>query len=461
MTETKTRLLIVDDEPIKRAILEEELREVGYAVVAVANPLEADPHLKKGTFDAIITDLCMPGQDGLSFLRDIKERNPAQPVIVMTAYGTVETAVEAMKLGAFDYLQKPFSTEELLLKLDKLTRFVHLENENETLRRQLSAQSGQTTMVGESEPIRKVLARIHSIAGSDTTILIEGESGTGKELAARIIHETSFRASGPFVPVSCAVLPRELVESELFGHEPGAFTGAVKLRIGRFELANGGTIFLDDIDDVPVEVQVKLLRVLQERSIERVGGTSPIRVNVRVIAASKRSLASMVSAGKFREDLYYRLNVVPLNIPPLRERTGDIPVLAEYFLKRLAVQLNRGHLSITPKALAKLEHYGWPGNVREFEHILERAVILGDTHELDESDIPDLVSPHAPQGPVSLFLKGVDTLDIEGTIADVEERILDWALKKADGNLSQAAEILGIPRSTLQYKLSKRAKTDG
>ncbi|MDP2983478.1 MAG: sigma-54 dependent transcriptional regulator [Candidatus Latescibacter sp.] len=458
MSEQKGTILIVDDEPIKRSILEEELREAGYSAVAVSNPLEAEPHLKKTNFDVILTDLCMPGQDGISFLKEVKEHNPEQQVLVMTAYGTVETAVDAMKLGAFDYLQKPFSTEELLLKLDRLRKYIHLENENEILRQQLRTGREETSFVGDSEPIRTILARIHAISGTDTTVLIEGESGTGKELVARIIHETSFRASAPFIPVSCAVLPRELVEAELFGYEPGAFTGAVRRRLGRFELAHGGTIFLDDIDDVPLDIQVKLLRVLQERSLERVGGTGSVRVNVRVIAATKRSLAALVKAGAFREDLYYRLNVVPLSIPPLRGRAGDIPILVNYFLKRLVFKLNRGHLTITPAALEKLEHYNWPGNVRELEHILERTVIFSTGNELDVHDIPELLSPYAPEGPVSISFIGIQSLNLEQTIFDMENRIINWALSSSNGNLSQAAEILGIPRSSLQYKLSKLDK---
>lgn len=455
MPEQKGKILIVDDEPIKRSILEEQLREAGYSVVAASNPPEAAPYLNKMQFDVILTDLCMPGQDGISFLREVKERIPDQQVMVMTAYGTIETAVDAMKLGAFDYLQKPFSTEELLIKLDKLNKYINLENENETLRQQLLTRREETNFVGESEPIRKVLARIHAISGIDTTVLIEGESGTGKELVARIIHETSFRASGPFIPISCAAIPKELVESELFGYEPGAFTGALKRRVGRFELANGGSIFLDDADDIPLDVQVKLIRVLQERTFERVGGNSSIRVNVRVIAASKQSLSSLVKSGAFREDLYYRLNVVPIIIPPLRERPGDIPVLVNHFLKQFALKLNRGHLTITRTGLEKLEKYNWPGNVRELEHIIERIVIFSKNTELDVNDVPDLLSPHAPDQAISVSLKGLQSLDLEQTIFDAENSIITWALEKSQGNLSQAAEILQIPRSSLQYKLSK------
>ncbi|HDY87016.1 MAG TPA: sigma-54-dependent Fis family transcriptional regulator [bacterium] len=460
MPNNKAKILIVDDEPIKRTIMDEELREAGYNVVAVSNPLEAEPYLSEKHFDIILTDLCMPGQDGLSFLREVKAKNPEQSVIVMTAYGTVETAVEAMKLGAFDYLQKPFSTEELIIKFDKLLKYEQLASENEALRQQLSLRKEETRLLGQSEAMTKILARIHAIAGTDTTVLVEGESGTGKELAARMIHETSFRALGPFVAVSCAVLPRELVEAELFGHEAGAFTGATKRRIGRFELAHGGTIFLDDVDDIPFEIQVKLLRVLQERTFERVGGENQIRVNLRVIAASKQSLSSLVAAGKFREDLYYRLNVVPITMPTMRERMEDIPILVNYFLGRLAIRLNRGKLTITSKAMAKLQNYSWPGNVRELEHFLERMVALSTRDELDEQDVPELVQLSDVETPVSVSLKGVNTVKLENVLYETEKRLILWAMDRSKGNLSHAADMLDIPRSTLQYKLNKFNKQE-
>lgn len=454
MAEERAKILIVDDELIKRSILEDELQAAGYWVRTVANPLEAEPVLAKTFFDVVVTDLRMPGQDGLSFLRDLRRRRNDQAVIVMTAYGTVETAVSAMKLGAFDYLQKPFSTEELLLKIDKLMQYEHLASENEALRRQLAYPRAENRIVGQSEAIRNVLARIHAIAGIDTTVLIEGESGTGKELVARTIHETSHRAAGPFVAVSCAALPRALVEAELFGHEAGAFTGATRRRIGRFELAHGGTLFLDDADDIPIEVQVKLVRVLQERTFERVGGEQSILPNVRLIAATKEVLAALVAAGKFREDLYYRLNVVPLHIPPLRERVEDIPVLAEYLLEKLAMKMNRGKLTISPAAITKLQTHIWPGNVRELEHVLERMVALNEKNFLDEQDVPQLMPP-SEVSPVSVTLDGVAKVDMASVLAETEARLVRWALQRSQGNLGLAAEMLGIPRSTLQYKISK------
>ena len=455
MAETKANILIVDDEPIKRSVLEDELSAAGYSVVTAGSPLEAESVLEKTFFDVILTDLRMPGEDGLSFLRGLKRKNPAQAAIVMTAYGTVETAIEAMKLGAFDYMQKPFSTEELLLKLDRLLKYEQLASENEALRDQLALPRTESRIVCQSKSMREMLSRIHAVAGTDTTVLIEGESGTGKELVARTIHETSHRSSGLFVAVSCAALPRDLMETELFGHEPGAFTGAAKRRIGRFEIAHGGTLFLDDVDDIPLELQVKLIRVLQERSFERVGGEQPILTNVRLIAATKKPLAALVSAGTFRQDLYYRLNVVPLHIPPLRDRSEDIPLLVDYFLEKLAIKINRGQLSISPRALLELQSYHWPGNVRELEHVLERTVALTPEDKIDKVHLPKPQAMIAPGGIVSLALSGVEKAEMTSIITMVEKRLIGWALARAEGNLARAAEMLGIPRSTLQYKIRR------
>ncbi|NOZ19824.1 MAG: sigma-54-dependent Fis family transcriptional regulator [Planctomycetes bacterium] len=455
MAKKRAKILIVDDEPIERSILEDELRAAGYCVVTAASPLEAEPALSTTFFDVVVSDLRMPGQDGLSFLRRLKKHRTEQGVIVMTAYGTVGTAVEAMKLGAFDYLQKPFTTEELLLKLDRLLQYEQLATENEALKQQLALRSEETRIIGRSEAIRKVLARIHSLASTDSTVLISGESGTGKEMSAKVIHETSHRAAGPFVAVACAALSRELVESELFGHEPGSFTGATKRRLGRFELAHGGTLFLDDVDDIPNEVQVKLLRVLQERTIERLGGEEPISVNVRLISATKVPLSALVARGEFREDLYYRLNVVPVHMPPLRERLDDIPLLVEHFLDRLSAKLGREKLKISQSAIARLQRYRWPGNVRELEHVLEQTVVLNEKNNFDEDDIPELMASDDTTDLVSVALDGVDSIDLLEVMAETERRLVCWALDRSGGNMVRAAEMLDIPRSTLQYKVGK------
>jgi len=455
MAVSRARVLIVDDEPIKRSILAEELPGAGYAVETASNPLEAAPLLARGAFDVVLTDLRMPGQDGLSFLRQLRQQRPDQAVIVMTAYGTVDTAVEAMKLGAFDYIQKPFSTEELLLKLDRILSYQGLRRENEALREALGCRGMETRLVGRSEAIRQVLARVHAVAGTDSTVLITGETGTGKELVARVIHETSHRSAGPLMAVSCAALPRELVEAELFGHEAGAFTGATKRRLGRFELADGGTLLLDDVDDIPLAVQPKLLRAIQERRFERVGGEEAVRVNIRVIATTKRSLRALVATGGFREDLYYRLNVVPLELPPLRERGEDIALLAEHFLARAALRLNRDAPRLTPGALARLRDYPWPGNVRELENYIERLVATNQRPELDATELPELATAEGAEGLVSLALGDRNAVVLADVVAEVEKRLICWALERSSGSLSRAAAMLGVPRSTLQYKVAR------
>lgn len=454
------KILIVDDERIKRSILEDELRAGGYDVATAENPLQAEPLMARAAFDVIVTDLRMPGLDGLSFLRQIKSRQPEQQVIVMTAYGTVETAVEAMKLGAFDYLLKPFATEELLLKIDKLLKYSWMASENEALRRQLATQK-RGRIVGQSDGIRRLLSHVRMVAATDSTVLIEGESGTGKELVARLLHETSHRSEGPFIAVSCAALPKELIESELFGHESGAFTGATRRRIGRFELAHGGTIFLDEVDDIPMEVQVKLLRTLQEGTFDRLGGEKTVHANVRVIAAAKQPIEGLVKTGRFREDLYYRLNVVPLRIPPLRERPEDVPLLADFFLQNLATRMNRETLSLTPAAVRALQTYSWPGNVRQLEHMLEQMAALSRSGVLDVGDLPSVVGMDVRSSVVSLALGDRSRVNLAGIMEETEASLLRWAMQKSDGNMSQAADILGIARSTLQYKLSKLTGAQG
>jgi DNA-binding NtrC family response regulator len=456
MTAIRARILIVDDEPIKRSVLEDELSAAGYAVVTAASPSEAAQELAKSTFEVVVTDIRMPGQDGLSFLREIKRQKPAQAAIVMTAYGSIETAIEAMKIGAFDYLQKPFSTEELILKLDKLLQYEQLASENEALRHELALPKLESKIIGQSLPMQEVLQRIHAVAATDATVLIEGESGTGKELIANTIHENSSRSAGPFVAVACAALPRELVESELFGHESGAFTGATKRRIGRFELAHGGTLFLDDVDDIPLGIQVKLVRVLQQRACERVGGERPIPVDIRLIAATKQPLPVLVAKGTFREDLFYRLNVVPLQIPPLRERIGDIPLLVEHFLDKFAVKSRRKRLNLSSEGLAKLQRHSWPGNVRELEHVLERMVALAKGDRLEASEVPEFAGPAGTGSLFSLKMSGIERVDIGSVLDDLETRLIDWALERSEGNLAKAAELLGVPRSTLQYKVNRR-----
>ncbi|MBW8016457.1 MAG: sigma-54-dependent Fis family transcriptional regulator [Planctomycetes bacterium] len=450
----KTRLLLLDDEPIKRVVMEDQLREEGFIVDVYDNPLAADDALIKNTYDVIITDIRMPGMDGITFLKKIKNKNPNQAVIVMTAFGTVETAIEAMKLGAFDYLQKPFSTEELILKLDRLMNYRDIVEENQTLRKQLGQDRTETKLIGKSAAMRDVLSKIHTLATVDSNVLIHGVSGTGKECVARLIHESSVRSNGPFIAVSCASLPSELIEAELFGYEEGAFTGASRQRTGRFELADGGTIFLDDIDDIPLSLQVKLLRVIQERQLERIGSEVTLNVNFRLVTASKKNLSSLVEDGQFREDLYFRLNIIPLYLPPLRERKTDIPLLCEYFMGRFAIRLNHPEVRIDEEVIEKLTNYSWPGNVRELENIIERMLVLSRDGHITIDQLPkEFFEPDTST--VTINTDYIDQIDLPKTVDGLENRLVKWALAKAEGNLAKAASLLNIPRSSLQYKVSK------
>ena len=450
----KVRLLLLDDEPIKRVVMEDQLREEEFIVDAYDNPLAAADALAKNIYDVILTDIRMPGLDGISFLKKIKKKNPNQAVIVMTAFGTVETAIEAMKLGAFDYLQKPFSTEELILKLDRLINYRNVVEENQKLRQQLGHDRTETKLIGRSVAIRDVLARVHILADVDSNVLIEGASGTGKECVARLVYESSFRSSGPFVAVSCASLPSELIESELFGHEAGSFTGANKLRVGRFEMANGGTIFLDDVDDIPMGIQVKLLRVIQEHKLERIGGEVTIDVNFRLIAASKKNLARLVEQGKFREDLYFRLNIVPIYLPPLKYRREDIPLLCNHFMDKLTMRFNRPNPQIDEEVMDKFISYDWPGNVRELENIIERMLVLSKSGHLKIEQLPKNFYSLKTLV-VTVQTEYLEQIDLSETVSNMEDQLVQWALAKANGNLAKAASLLNIPRSSLQYKVSK------
>jgi len=450
----KVKLMIIDDEPIKRAVMEDQLREEGFMVDVYDNPLDADIALSNNSYDVILTDIRMPGLDGISFLKKIKSKNPTQAVIVMTAFGTVETAIEAMKLGAFDYLQKPFSTEELILKLDRLMNYRDIVEENQTLRKQLGQNKAETKLVGKSAAIRDILSKIHILASVDSNVLIYGDSGTGKECVARLLHESSIRSKGPFIAVSCASLPSALIEAELFGYEQGAFTSASKQRIGRFELANGGTIFLDDVDDIPLELQVKLLRIIQERKLERIGSEVTLSINFKLISASKKNLASLVEKGQFREDLYFRLNTVPLYLPPLRNRKTDIPLLCEYFMNRFAIRLNKPDSRIDEEVIAKLINYSWPGNVRELENIIERMLVLSKDGHITIDQLPEeFIEPDVST--VTICTDYLDQIDLPKTVTDIECQLVRWALTKAEGNLAKAAILLNIPRSSLQYKIAK------
>lgn len=447
-------ILIVEDEKIKRITLTDAILEKGYEVLALENPVEALNVFKEKDFDVVITDIRLPQMNGLDFLEKAKSLKPDVAVIVMTAYATVDTAIKAMKLGAYDYITKPFSSEELILILERLKEFKRVVEENIKLKKEITGRYSFGNIVGKSKKMREVYDLIETVAQRDSTVLIIGESGTGKELIANAIHYNSPRRDKPLIKCSCATLAETLLESELFGHERGAFTGAVKERKGRFELANGGSIFLDDIDDVPLSVQTKLLRVLQEKEIERVGGTKTIKIDVRIIAATKVDLLKLAKQGKFREDLYYRLNILPINLPPLRERREDIPLIVNTLLDKFCSKGEKKVLS--SEAMKILVDYDWPGNVRELENIAERVVALTRSNEIKAQDLPDflIMSPEKMCDHHLIETMG-EADSFEEMITDMEKRLLMLAIEKAGGNKSEAARILKMKRETLRDKVEK------
>jgi DNA-binding NtrC family response regulator len=445
---------VVDDEKNYLVVLSALLNDAGYKVSAVDNPFAALDLLSKEPVSLVLSDLKMPRMDGLEFFRRAQQKFGPVPFIILTAFATVETALEAMKAGVFDYLMKPFNNEEILLTVGKALDYSRLRNENASLKRQLEL-SRKRDLVGESPQIRQLLGDVARVAPARTSIMIMGESGSGKELVARMLHDASPRAAGPLVTVNCATFTEPLLESELFGHERGAFTGAVERKQGLLEIADGGTLFLDEIGEFPLVLQPKLLRVLQERRFRRVGGTVELETDVRLVAATNSDLRVMVDEGDFREDLYYRLNVVTLKVPPLRERGEDIALLAMYFLRRFADELGREVSGIAPEALALMQQYAWPGNVRELQNAMERGVLFCKGAVLQVDDLPDSIRPAsrpAPSVPVSL--SGADK-PLPERMEDVERQLIHDALVRARGVQARAAQLLGISRSNLQYKLKK------
>jgi len=464
-------ILIVEDEPKMLRLLELNLREEGYTTYSASNAETALNLLRQEKVDLVVTDLRLPGMDGLEFLQAAKRVNAALPVIVMTAYGTVETAVEAMKAGASDYVLKPFPLEEIKLIIRKELDVHDLREENRSLREALGQRYEFKNIIARSPKMQEVLSMVERIGPTNSTVLLGGESGVGKDLIARAIHQHSRRASGPFVKINSTAIPENLLESELFGYDKGAFTGAVTSKPGKFELADKGTVFLDEIGDVPPATQVKLLRVLQEREFERLGGTKTLKVDVRLIAATNRDLRAALEQGAFREDLYYRLNVVPINIAPLRERREDIPYLVDHFVARFARESGKPLRGITPAAMQLLVDFHWPGNVRELENILERAVALSAETVLDVGDIQLDLSPSKPPrlvtgraganstspntaGSAPAFLPDGMTLE------QYEDELIREALRRAASNKSQAARLLGLSRNALRYRLSRMGVPD-
>jgi DNA-binding NtrC family response regulator len=442
-------VLIVEDEAKLRRLLELNLSEDGFQTVSAPDAEAGIELLRQNAIDLVLTDLKLPGMGGLDFLHAVKRQNSNLPVVVMTAYGTVETAVEAMKAGASDYVLKPFSLAEMRMVVRKELDVRRLKEENQSLREALGQRYEYPNIAAGSAKMQEVLATVERVAPTQSTVLIGGESGVGKDLIARAIHQKSRRASGPFVKINSTAIPENLLESELFGYEKGAFTGAVTSKPGKFELADKGTLFLDEIGDVPPATQVKLLRVLQEREFERLGGTKTVKVDVRLVAATNRDLRAALEEGTFRQDLYYRLNVVPIDIPPLRDHKEDIPDLAKLFLERFSRQSGKQINSIAPEAMAMLMAFHWPGNVRELENIIERGVALAEGHVLDVADIHLDAERRKIGSDASGFLPDGQTLE------QWEDEMIREALRRANGNKSQAARLLGLSRNALRYRLSK------
>lgn len=442
-------ILIIEDESKMRRLLELNLNEDGLSTLSAGDAESGLKLLAQNSVDLVVTDLKLPGMSGLEFLQAVKRQNVALPVVVMTAFGSVETAVEAMKAGASDYVLKPFSLTEMRMVIRKELDVRKLREENLSLREALGKRYSHPNIVARSPKMQEVLATVERVAPTNSTVLLGGESGVGKDLIARAIHEKSRRASGPFIKINSTAIPENLLESELFGYEKGAFTGAAASKPGKFELADKGTLFLDEIGDVPASIQVKLLRVLQEREFERLGGTKTIKVDVRLIAATNRDLRAALEEGTFREDLYYRLNVVPIDIAPLRERKDDIPDLARLFVSRFCGDSNKPIEEISADAMQILVSYYWPGNVRELQNIMERACALAKGPVLEAGDIHiDSRPARAGNGTNHFLPEGM-------TLEQWEDEMIREALKRANGNKSQAARLLGLSRNALRYRLSK------
>jgi DNA-binding NtrC family response regulator len=440
-------ILVVDDQDLMRESLQESLERSGYSVRAFSNGKDAVKSFLDGGIDAVITDLKMPEMSGIEVLNRCKQIAPDVPVIVITAFGTVDTAVQAMKQGAFDYIKKPFEPDEVDMVLRNAVERRALMAENEYLRARVGEDRQVSFVVGDSRAMKALVAEIDKISGTSSTVFLYGESGTGKEVVARTIHARSPRAGSPFLAVNCAALSAGLLESELFGHEKGAFTGADRMRKGRFELAHGGTLLLDEVSEIDINLQAKLLRVLQEREFERVGSSDTRRADVRVIATTNRDLTKAVRDGKFREDLYFRLNVLPLRVPPLRERIEDIPALVEHFIEKCALTVGRRLKGIVPEALRKLEEYHWPGNVRELENIIERAAVLAASERIEVRDV-------SPSLDVTRVLGGSNEVEIT-TVDEMERRLVRAVLERFDWHQKRSAEVLGLGVRTLRDKMKK------
>ena len=443
-------ILLIEDNERMAEVLARHMEMEGHAVVLVADGEKGIEEFRRQKVDLVLTDLKLPGKSGLEVLQAVKDENPMVPVVVMTAYGTIESAVKAVKEGAFDFLQKPVDPDHLLIIIGKALEARQLVTENLILKEELS-QTKYAKMVGQSRALLEAQEKAKKVAVGTTTVLLLGESGTGKELFARMIHDFSPRKNGPFVAINCAAIPRELLESELFGHERGSFTGATGRKIGKFELADKGTVFLDEIGDMDMGLQAKLLRVLEGDRFMRVGGTSPVKADVRVVAATNKDLHAAVAKHAFREDLYYRLNVFPLVIPPLRDRREDIPLLVDHFLAVYSREVKKEGLALSSEAMDVMKHHPWTGNIRELQNCIERAVILCDGHEI----LPEHIGLRAPAGPAEEGLPAVGSLQEASSAASraVEAKMIEKVLRETGGNKTRAAEILQVSYKTLLTKI--------
>jgi two-component system NtrC family response regulator len=444
-------VLIVDDDPGQRRIIEFWLQEAGHTVLTATDGLNGLKTFQEHSPSVVITDMRMPGLSGLDLMAKIKAVQEDVPVIVITAFGTVSDAVDAMRLGAADYILKPINADDLKISVSRIFERQQLVDENRYLRDLVGKEFQFSSLIGNSRKMRDVFSVVGQVARRDSTVLITGESGTGKELLAKAVHQNSLRAGRPFIVVNCGALPETLVESELFGHTKGAFTGAIGDRAGKFEAANEGTIFLDEVGELPLNMQVKLLRVLQEREVDKLGSSHPLKVNVRIIAATNRKLKTQVEDGNFREDLYYRLSVITIELPPLRERRDDIPVLAVHFLKRYSERYNTARLTFEDDAMELLQKYDWPGNIRELENVMERLSVLATGHVIAAGDLPSEV--RTSRSRISSI--GLKLPDEGISLEEVEKEILVQALEKHQGNQTRAARYLNISRKTLIYRMEK------
>jgi nitrogen regulation protein NR(I) len=473
------KVLVIEDDEIVRDVLRSVLGGKGYEATLAETGEAGLEMFRAEKFDLILTDLIMPGMSGMDVLREVTASKIRVPVVVMTAFGTVQTAVEAMKHGAFDYITKPFNVDELVIVLDKALSFSKLKKENIMLRMQLKKKYNFKGLIGDSPRMQTVYELIEKIADTDSTVLITGESGTGKELVAKTIHyNNGSRTGGPFIPLNCGAIPKDLLESELFGHERGAFTGAVNTRVGRFELAQGGTLFLDEVGELDPALQVKLLRVVQEREFERVGGMKTIKVDVRILAATNKDLERATNEGKFREDLFYRLNVIPLHLPPLRVRVEDIGLLTAHFIEEFSCKRKREPFTFSPEAMECMVKYRWPGNVRELENLIERLSILVSNKVVLPADLPEKfhlpllagrerpagapiaapASGHPDARPVAaagVAAFGEDGINLNEMVSSLERSLIMQAIERSGGVRSKAAQLLGLNRTTLLEKMKK------